>query len=328
MNGILLTGGNGFVGSHVINAAVSSGSWCVSLDLPSAAVAARRPCDQCSTIECDVTSASSIESAFQAVLGRFGHPSRVYHLAAQASVTRSIKDPGQTYRTNVVGTATLLDVLSRLAPDVPVLIPSSAHVYGAPRRADGILSEESTLAPDSHYGASKMAQEMVGRLFHQLRGQPVYLARAFNHVGPGQGPGFVFSDFARRLAELELVGGGTMSVGNLDLRRDFLDVRDVTSAYATILECGEAGVVYNVASGRTWLIREILELFLSQLSVDIDLRTDPALLRASDVPIMSGDASRLGRLGWQPRYRLEDTARDTLNYWRERLAWRSGEETA
>ncbi len=314
----LLTGASGFVAGHLLDTLAARGT-CIS-GLERIPQDPHRPLPCAAWYAADVTDAAAVRAAMTDSVTHFGPPTHAFHMAAQASVADSFKDPGRTYHVNVVGTAVLLEVLADLAPAARVLVPSSAHVYGRPTRADGVLDEESPLAPDTHYGASKVAQEMVGRLFHERRGLPVHLTRAFNHVGPGQGPGFVFSDFARRLAELERSGGGVMSVGNLDAQRDFLDVRDVVAAYFTVLDRGEPGLVYNVASGQPWSMQAILDLFLAEARVEVEVRPDPALLRPSDVPVLVGDASRLRALGWEPRYDLRATVRDTLNDWRHRLA--------
>ena len=276
----------------------------------------------------DLLDIRGVEAAISEAAERLGTPDTVIHLAAQSSVADSFANPAQTYEVNVVGTANLLSVLADASPEAKVLIPSSAHVYGPPTRPDGALDEGSPTVPDTHYGASKVAQEMVGRLFLERRGQQVYVTRAFNHVGPGQGPGFAFADFARRVALLEGRGGGVMRVGNLGARRDFLDVRDVVQAYLTVLDKGEPGVVYNVASGAAWSIQEILNMFLEEAKVGVDVAVDPALLRPVDVPILVGDAGRLRALGWAPRLDIRDTVRDTLDYWRERVAKEQAGEDA
>lgn len=320
----LITGGTGFVSGHLPGCLEASGYGSVGLDVsspkdrgPAIPQSVERVCQW---EYCDVTSAESVRRALDSVVGRLGSPSLVFHLAAQASVARSFDDPASTYRVNVEGTAVLLEELAVTAPDARVLIPSSAHVYGRPTRPDGVLDEDSPLEPDTHYGASKVAQEMIGSLYLSKRGLPVFLARAFNHVGPGQGPGYVFADFARRLVELERAGGGVLNVGNLDAQRDFLDVRDVVSAYLTILDRGEPGVIYNVASGRPRSIRELLHMFLAQVTVAVDVQLDRALLRPSDVPVLVGDAGRLRRLGWEASHDLVDTVRETLDYWRKTCA--------
>jgi GDP-4-dehydro-6-deoxy-D-mannose reductase len=318
MSAALLTGAAGFVAGRLLDQLAARGT-CVS-GLERIPQDPHRPLPCAAWYAGDVTDQAVVRAAVEDSVARFGPPTNVFHMAAKASVADSFKNPGRTYHVNVVGTAVLLEVLAEFAPGARVLIPSSAHVYGPPTRADGVLDEQSPLAPDTHYGASKVAQEMVGRLFHERRGLPVYLTRAFNHVGSGQGPGFVFSDFARRLAELERAGGGVISVGNLEAQRDFLDVRDVVAAYFMVLERGEPGLVYNVASGEPWSMRAILDLFLAEARVEVKVRPDPALLRPSDVPVLVGAADRLRTLGWAPHYDIRDTVRGTLDYWRQRLA--------
>lgn len=209
---------------------------------------------------------------------------------------------------------------------------------GTPINTTCLLDESAPIGPSSHYGVSKFAQEEIGRLFFETTGLPVMITRAFNHTGPGQGTGFVVPDFARQLAVLERemateswvaaakralaeptktpLPAGTIRVGNLDSRRDYLDVRDVVSAYLVVMERGTPGQPYNIASGTAWSTRKILEVLLSHCTVPISVYQDPKLLRPKDASVLIGDASRLRALGWQAQHNLSDTLRETLDYWR------------
>ncbi|NLG67325.1 MAG: NAD-dependent epimerase/dehydratase family protein [Actinobacteria bacterium] len=209
---------------------------------------------------------------------------------------------------------------------------------GPPINTTCLLDESAPIGPSSHYGVSKFAQEEIGRLFFETTGLPVMITRAFNHTGPGQGTGFVVPDFARQLAVLERemateswvaaakralaeptktpLPAGTIRVGNLDSRRDYLDVRDVVSAYLVVMERGTPGQPYNIASGTAWSTRKILEVLLSHCTVPISVYQDPKLLRPKDASVLIGDASRLRALGWQAQHNLSDTLRETLDYWR------------
>ncbi|MHB0981728.1 MAG: GDP-mannose 4,6-dehydratase [Thermoleophilia bacterium] len=328
---ILTTGSKGFVGRHIAAEAEARGYECIGLDhtravaatnaSPTPGAMASRNADRTRVFyTADITDAAAVNAVLAQVIEDNGPPEYVFHMAAQASVAASFDSPAATYAANVVGTAVVLDALAELSPESKVLVPSSAHVYGPPPDAEGLLAENSPLVPETHYGVSKVAQEMIGRLYHERRGLPVYLTRAFNHCGPGQGAGFVFSDFARRLALLERAGGGALHVGNLEAARDFLDVRDVVDAYFAVLESGTPALPYNVASGAPVRIGAILEAFLEELTVEVVVRPDPALFRPVDVPVLAGDASRLRGLGWQPAHRLQDTIRETLDYWRAHIA--------
>ena len=186
-------------------------------------------------------------------------------------------------------------------------------VYAASSEA---LREDSPLRPSSPYAVSKLAQEMVAA--EDSDGLHVSVARAFNHFGPRQSPGFVTSDFARRIADIEAGRfKPEIAVGNLDARRDLTDVRDTVRAYQLMAEKASPGAIYNVCSGRTVVIRDLLDMLLERARVTITVRTDPARLRPSDQPIVLGDPERIQRdLGWSATIPLERTLDDVLAYWR------------
>jgi GDP-4-dehydro-6-deoxy-D-mannose reductase len=332
--GVLVTGGYGFVGTHLVQALSPRAAWIALLDHPDASPppSEGQTGPSCQPVEpdifqicADITLEADIQEALTDLVEKNGPPDLVYHLAGQASAADAFRCPAQTYHVNVVGTAILLQAISRLAPEARVLIPSSAHVYGPPG-PDGFLREEDLARPSSYYGASKAAQEEVARIFWEADGLRTYVARSFNHIGPGQSPGFVVADFASRLADLERRGGGVLRVGNLSAKRDYLDVRDVVSAYATILTKGHAGMICNVASGTPRSAAELLHVMVAEVRVPIQVEEDPDLLRKVDMPLLAGDSGRLRSLGWQPRYGIRDTLRETLDYWRLRTQDKSEPE--
>lgn len=311
--GALVTGGQGFVGRHLVAALATGTPWVACLDRHEKAFSAGPH------LVADLTDPARLQAALTELVRTYGPPVVVFHLAGQASVPRSFTHPAETYLTNVVGTAHLLEILAALAPAARVLIPSTAHVYAPPPDSTAVLDEGAPLGPTNHYGLSKLAQEEVARLFQRTHGSTVLVSRSFNHVGPGQGPGFVLADFARRLALLELQGGGTLTVGNLDAERDYLDVRDVVAAYRIIAERGTPGETYNVASGRGTSARELLAMLLEHMQVPVRVLTDPELFRPVDTPRLVGSVERLRALGWRPRYDLSRTVEETLDYWRAQV---------
>ena len=322
--GVLITGAYGFVGAHLTEAAARLGAWVALLDhpdvasSPGAALYAERGREAGTDVVqlcADITREADLSAELTRLVERNGPPDLVFHLAGQASPVVASRRPGAAYEVNVVGTATLLQTLTRIAPDARVLIPSSAYVYGSPG-PDGMLHESDPVRPSNHYGASKVAQEEVARIFFETGELRTYVTRSFNHIGPGQAKGFVVPDFASRLVDLERRGGGLLTVGNLAARRDYLDVRDVVQAYLTILDKGSPGVVYNVASGTPWSAQELLDVLLAEITVPIEVSQDPGLLRKADVPVLLGDAGRLRALAWRPQRDIPETLRETLQYWR------------
>jgi len=325
LGGVLVTGDHGFVGRHLVGALAGRAEWVAGMDRAGGASAGGAagwggPLDTGVDLHyrVDLTDAGAVHEALAALVASHGPPALVFHLAAQAAVGRSFTDPVSTYTTNVVGTAAVLQAVAESAPRARVLVPGSAHVYRPPA-GGGRLSEDSPLDPQTHYGVSKLAQEGLAGVFRKARGLGCYVTRAFNHVGPGQGPGFVLPDFAQRLARLEREGGGVLRVGDLTARRDYLDVRDVVAAYLTVLARGEPGTIYNVASGVAWSVQQLLDLLLAETRADVVVQTDPGLVRPVETPILLGDASRLRALGWEPKRDLRDTVRETLDFWRQRV---------
>lgn len=252
----------------------------------------------------------SVWAAIQAI-----RPARVYHCAGAAHVGQAWNAATRTLAMNVRGTHHLIEAVRRFAPDARVLIPSSGLVY-AP--SDRPLTEEHELRPNSPYGLSKLAQELLG---HESGPPDVCIARPFNHFGPRQDPGFAASGFARRIAEIETGRAAPeLQVGNLKPRRDLTDVRDTVSAYRMILEQAPPRRAFNVCTGRTVAIRDLLDLMLARARVPIHVVQDPDRFRPNDLPLLQGDPARIrNELGWTPGISIEQTIGDLLDYWRDRL---------
>jgi GDP-4-dehydro-6-deoxy-D-mannose reductase len=187
------------------------------------------------------------------------------------------------------------------------------------RPADLPITEETPLRPNSPYGVSKIAQDMMGYQYWNSHHLPVVRARSFNHLGPGQSDDFAASAFARQLAEIDAgVREPVVRVGNLSAERDFTDVRDVVRAYWLLVTRGTAGECYNVGSGRPHSIQWLLDTLLTLTTTPVRVEVDPQRLRPSDVPCSYCDNRKLiTATGWQPRIDLRDTLRDVLNHWRE-----------
>jgi len=238
----------------------------------------------------------------------------VYHLAAQSHVPTAWADPIGTIRVNVEGTQNVIDASAEAPGNPRVLVVSSAEVYGAVDPSELPISEQAPLRPNNPYAASKVAADAIAQQAWLGRGQDVIRIRAFNHIGPGQSPNFVCPGLARRIAEAEVSGAREIEVGNLDVRRDFSDVRDVVSAYRKIAESGRAGQVYNVCSGVDRSIGDIADGLLDLSTSDLQLVQNEELLRPVDTPIVRGDNSRLvADTDWTPRYELATTLSDVLD---------------
>jgi GDP-4-dehydro-6-deoxy-D-mannose reductase len=287
---VFVTGGQGFVGAHLL---AQLGD----------AVAP----------EVDVTDPVALRATLYEA-----QPRAVVHLAALSHVGDSWRDPAAVWEVNAVGTVNLLEIVREACPDARVLVVSTGEVYG---RADVTPTPETEQTkPLSPYAASKAAAE-VAALQSARAGLDIVVARAFQHEGPGRDERFAIGSWTAQLAELERAGGGTLLVGNLDVERDLTDVRDVCRAYVALLDPAVSGGVYNVASGTTVSLRDVVERLVALARVPVSVALDPDRMRPADVPVVSGDAGKLrAATGWAPSIPLEQTLADTLEFARERAA--------
>ena len=245
-------------------------------------------------------------------------PSVVYHCAGAAHVGQAFSNIADTFAANVMGTHHVLDALKVAGLRARVLITGSSLVY---RHSDRALREDDPTGPATPYAVSKLAQEMLGLRGIREDRQEVLLTRPFNHTGPRQDPTYAAPTFAHQIA---LIEKGRMRpeivVGNLDASRDLHDVRDTVRAYATIVERGEPGRVYNVCSGQAFRIRDVLDRLVAMSKVPVTVTVDPARYRPSDNQMLWGDRTRIEQeLGWKPEITLDSTLADLLNYWRKEV---------
>jgi len=292
----LVTGADGFVGRWLVEHLEASGD-----DVWSASSTGTRRQSQ----SLDLSDPASVRS-----LVSWARPEVIYHLAAVAFGPDASSDIGHALDVTVRGTAYLLDAAVRLPNRPQVLIPSSSEVYGAVTALP--VTESHVVAPVNLYGATKVAQEAIGLAFHRSHGLPVAVARAFNHIGPGQRTSFVVPSLAAQLAESAAAGGkGVIRVGNLSAQRDFTDVRDVVRAYRLIVVGRHVGEPINVASGSAVSIGAVLERLIAASGLQVEVVVDPDRLRAVDVPVIVGSAERLTSLtGWQSAHSLASTIQD------------------
>jgi GDP-4-dehydro-6-deoxy-D-mannose reductase len=315
---ILVTGGDGFVGRHLVRAlgaALPPGHEIVVGTLTS-----DEPADgHVRHVAFDITDAEKVHAVLRAE-----QPTHLFHLAAIAAVQTAQLNIRQTWAVNFGGAFNVALAVREGAPQCRLLYCGSGHVYGANFGAGHPVKEETALDPLDAYGASKAAADlMIGQMVRQ--GLRAIRLRPFNHTGPGQGNGFVVPDFAMQIARIERgEQEPVMRVGNLAGRRDLTDVRDVVDAYVrAVLRFDELppGCALNIASGAALSIGEILDTLLSLSEKKIEIRQDPERLRASDFPVMLGDASRAHKLlDWTPRIPIGETLRAVLDDCRERVA--------
>jgi GDP-4-dehydro-6-deoxy-D-mannose reductase len=261
----------------------------------------------------DVVDAAGIGTWLRSI-----RPSAIFHLAAPSFAPEVAREPGAAFAVAVGGTINVLEAARTITPPPVVLIPSSSVVYGSPASADLPLRETSALRPVGPYAMSKAAQELAARSLGAHYGVPVIVGRAFNHTGPGQRPVFAVPALAARIVALHDGGPASIRAGNVDIRRDFLDVRDVVRAYRLLVEGGldgrlPAGCVVNVCSGRSVSIRSIVDRLGAIAGRRVSIEPDEELVRGEDPLDIRGDFGLLASLtGWRPEVALEDTLRDVV----------------
>jgi len=245
-------------------------------------------------------------------------PDYVIHLAAQAVPSLARHDPWPTLETNIRLQFNMLHAVKNLGLDCRMLVVGSGEEYGLVTAGELPVGEDTPLRPLNEYAVSKIAQEMLGLQYYLAFGVPVVVVRPFNHVGPRQRLGFVAPDFARQIAEAEAgLSDPVMSVGNLDVSRDFSDVRDIVLGYHLAIVQGEPGEVYNLGSERACSIRDLLDTLVSYSEVRVEVRQDATRLRPADVPVVVSDCSKFRQLtGWRVTIPFDESLADVLDYWR------------
>jgi GDP-4-dehydro-6-deoxy-D-mannose reductase len=215
----------------------------------------------------------------------------------------------------------LFEVMLHLRLDVPIQIALSSEEYGLVHANEVPIGEDNPLRPLSPYAVSKVTQDMMGYQYHQSHGLKVIRTRTFNHEGPRRGDVFVTSNFARQIAEIELgMKPPVIEVGNLEARRDWTDVRDIARAYWLAVGRCIPGEVYVIGSGKSRTVQEMLDTLLGLSEVQVTVRQDPSRLRPSDVQILEANPTKFREAtGWEPEIPFEQTMKDLLDYWRDRL---------
>ena len=309
---ILVTGARGFVGSYLCAALATQD--------PEAELIALAAIDEggLGYVAADLLDPAAVDAAIAQA-----RPDVVVHLAAQASVARTAHDGSGTFAVNLGGSLNLALAIVRHVPDAMVLFASSSEVYGQSFRS-GPVTETSPLLPTNAYATSKrLAEEMFAAVLPAEA--KLIVARPFNHTGAGQREDFVLPSFAGQVARIEAGRQPPqMNVGNIDVRRDILDVRDVVDAYVALLDAAADlpnRFTCNIARGEARPLREHVESLRDMSHVPFEIVVDPARQRPVDVPVAQGDAALLRKMTrWTPKVTMPETLRDLLAAARETLA--------
>lgn len=305
----LVTGASGFVGSFLVERLCGAGHdvWALVRD---PARARQRLPPAAHLLEGAVEEREACSRAVGAA-----HPEQVYHLAAQSYPQVSWREPQRTVAVNLLGTLHVLEAIRGTCPEAVLVLAGSSAEYAADR--DGRpLAETATLDPASPYGISKLAADLTGALYAQRYGARVVRVRPFFFIGPRKTDD-VCSDFARGIVRCERTGDPRLRVGNLDIVRDFLDVRDGVEAMVLLAGQGQPGEAYNICRGEGFRLGDVLDRLVALSRARVRPEVDPALLRPVDEPVKVGDPARLMAMGWRPARSLDDSLRDMLDYWRQ-----------
>lgn len=315
---VLITGITGFAGSHLVDYLLTL----VDVEIfgmrrwRSRTEHIDHLSDQVHIVECDLRDQTSVTRSIADV-----RPNKIFHLAAQSFVPTSWSAPEESLHTNIIGTLHVFEGVRQAGIDPWIQVACSSEEYGLVHPSEVPIKETNPLRPLSPYAVSKVGTDLLGYQYFQSFGMKIVRTRAFNHTGPRRGDVFVCSNFAKQIVEAEKgLREPLIRVGNLEAKRDFTDVRDMVKAYWLSLKKCEAGEVYNIASGKTWRISEVLDMLLDRSSTHITVEEDPERLRPSDVQILLGDFSKFHEAtGWKTEVPFEKTLQDILDYWRERL---------
>lgn len=309
----LVIGGGGFVGPYLVRHLAND----LKMEVTVTKMEREQVAIQDATVlDLDILDSRQIDEVLNTV-----RPDYIIHLAAQSSVSVSWDNPGLTVDINIKGSINVMDAVRKLDYKPRLLLIGSGEEYGHIRPGECPIIEDNTLRPGNIYAATKSCQNMIGKIYADAYDMDIVMVRAFNHIGPNQLPLFVVADFCKQVAEIEKgMHKPVMYVGNLSAKRDFTDVRDVVKAYGLLVREGKKGEIYNVGTGQAIAIEDILNMILKHSTVDIEVRVDEDKLRPVDVPIIEPDITKITECtGWKPQIAIEQTIKETLDYWRESL---------
>jgi GDP-4-dehydro-6-deoxy-D-mannose reductase len=245
-------------------------------------------------------------------------PDYILHLASFSSVAFSWKEPILSFQNNTNIYLNLLETVRKLNLSTRILSVGSSEEYGDVKETDLPLTEDHSLKPVSPYAVARVSQELLSQIYTNGYDLDIIMTRSFNHIGPFQKDIFVVSSFVKQLLEISNKDEkkDDLITGDINIVRDFTDVRDIVSAYYLLLNKGEKGEVYNVCSGVGISLANIIQIISKYLDVEVIIKVDPKRIRPQDNKLIVGSNKKLKDLGWNQKYLLEDTLKDLIDYWK------------
>ena len=317
---ILITGFSGFVARHFINRLKQEQNnysvLGIDINTPDYSLDCSKNISL-TFIQCNLLRKNELEK----IIIDFS-PDYILHLAAFSSVGFSWQAPDLCIKNNTEIFLNLMEILRNMKYKGKVLSVGSSEEYGNYPESKLPLKEEYALHPVSPYAVARVAQEHLSKVYADGFGLDIVMTRSFNHVGPWQKEKFVIPSFVKQLVEIKkgVRPEKRLVTGNIDIIRDFLDVRDVVDAYFKLLKSGKRGGVYNICSGKGQTLREIISKICNILGLNIEIVQDEQLIRPNDNKKIIGCNDKIkNEVGWQPHYSINESLKDIINYWNEIL---------
>lgn len=308
----LITGANGFLARHLVDLIETNTNTIHGLSrrIPDDLVVAH---PNVKYEQCNLTDHTSVFEILKKT-----RPDCIFHLAAESSVASSWRSPVNIMNNNVLSQINILESIRELELSTRLVVACSSEEYGLVKKSDIPVNEKCCFNPLSAYAVSKITQDMLAYQYFQSYDMDIVRVRSFNLTGPGRPPAYALSSFAKQIADIEKgLAENTIFVGDLNVKRDFTDVRDAAKAYYQIALKSKPGNVFNLCSGKAHNLKDLLEYMISLSTIDINIEIDKSRFRPSDLPIMLGDNTKIKtEIGWTPNIDLHDTLNDLLNYWR------------
>lgn len=308
----LITGANGFCGRHLADVLVgrSNSVYGISRSIPDDLVA-KHPAvtyEQCNLI--DHTSVYNMLKKIE--------PDCIFHLAAESSVASSWRSPVNIMNNNVLSQINIFEAVRELELSTRIIVACSSEEYGLINKSDLPVNEKCCFNPLSTYAVSKVSQDMLAYQYYKSYDMDIIRVRSFNLTGPGRPPTYALSSFAYQIAKIEKkMSKNIISAGNLDVKRDYTDVRDAVNGYYELALKAKSGTVYNLCSGKAYNLRELLNVLISFSTTNVNVEKDISKFRPSDLSIMFGDNTKIKtEIGWIPKIDIQTTLSDLLEYWR------------